>query len=111
MMRIAFDPQTFVLQRVGGISRYICSLAEHLSAFDGVEARIFAPLHVNAYLCRLPASLVTGRQVPLVPRTDRLLCSVSQLLAWPLMNLFRPDIVHETFFAPWSPLPTERGGW
>jgi hypothetical protein len=49
-MKITFDSQIFTLQEYGGISRYICSLASHLTDVEGVKANIVAPFYINAYL-------------------------------------------------------------
>lgn len=98
-MRIAFDQKIFYWQVYGGISRYICNLARHLSEVPGVEAKIFAPLHVNAYLPELPGCVRKGVKVEPFPRTGRIRTTVSRLLAQPLIRAFRPDIVHETYYS------------
>jgi len=98
-MRIAFDQQIFSWQEYGGISRYICSLACYLSEIPGVEAKIFAPLHVNAYLPQISKSLRTGIQLKTFPKTARARISASRLIAMPLLKAFRPEIVHETYYA------------
>lgn len=104
-MRIAFDQQVFTWQEYGGISRYICSLATHLSEIPGVEAKIFAPLHVNAYLLGLPPKIRNGIKVKTLPKTARLRINASRLIAMPLMHAFRPDIIHETYYSDWAYAP------
>ena len=98
-MRIAFDQQVFSWQEYGGISRYICSLATHLSNLPGIDARIFAPLHVNAYLPGVSSDLRTGIRIKPLPRTARIRANASRLMAMPLIQAFRPDIVHETYYS------------
>lgn len=98
-MRIAFDQQIFLLQEFGGISRYVCSLCEKLATRVGADARIFAPLHYNGHLDAAPKALVTGRRVPRVRKTFRLLSALSEHLARRAMTRFRPDIVHETYYS------------
>jgi glycosyltransferase involved in cell wall biosynthesis len=98
-MRIAFDQQIFSWQEYGGISRYFCSLATHLSKVHDVEAKIFAPLHVNGYLPLLAQDIKTGIKVKKVPKTARLRIRASHLMAMPLIWLFRPDILHETYYS------------
>ncbi len=49
-MKIIFDSQIFGLQRVGGISRYVIELVRELNQINGLDASIFAPLHVNELL-------------------------------------------------------------
>lgn len=104
-MRIAFDQQVFLLQEFGGISRYVCSLAEALVRVPNTEARIFAPLHFNGHLQQAPKQLVFGWRAPHIPKTFRLVRSVSELIARQAMVRFGPDVVHETYFAADSVAP------
>lgn len=98
-LRIAFDQQVFLLQEFGGISRYVCSLSEALSCNADVEVRIFAPLHYNGHLERLPSTLARGWRIPRVPKTARPVFALSALLARRAIRRFRPDIVHETYYS------------
>lgn len=104
-MRIALDPQTFAIQEYGGISRYFCNLAVFLSARQEVEVKIFAPLHVNAYLASLPTKLVNGWKIQKIQNTTRLRHIASLILAYPSVKQFRPDILHETYFSPFAYKP------
>jgi len=97
-MKIAFDQQVFLLQRYGGISRYVCSLAEYLSKSDRTDTRIVAPLHFNH---ALKNSSTPGRRLwlPQLPsKAFRLVDAASKLLARVELNQFRPQIMHETYF-------------
>lgn len=98
-MRIAFDQQIFSWQEYGGISRYICSLAAHLTKIPGIQAKIFAPIHVNSYLACLPADIRSGIKVKTLPKTARIRINSSRLMAIPLIRAFRPDIVHGTYYS------------
>lgn len=98
-MRVAFDPQVFLLQEYGGISRYVVSLARQLAGNSGIYPRIFAPLHYNRHLIDLPDGLTLGLRVPRVRRTARFVCTASEFLAKRAMQHFRPDIVHETYYS------------
>jgi glycosyltransferase involved in cell wall biosynthesis len=104
-MRIAFDPQVFLLQEYGGISRYVCSLARQLAAYPDVDARIIAPLHYNRHLDEVPEGIARGWRVPRVRKTTRLVCSASEFLARHAMREFRPMIVHETYYSRQSLAP------
>jgi len=104
-MRIAFDQQVFAWQEYGGISRYICSLVTHLSEILHVEAKIFAPIHVNAYLPGLSPDLRVGIKVRAIPKTGRIRTNASLLMAIPLIQTFQPDIVHETYYSSWAYAP------
>ncbi len=104
-MKIAFDPQIFMMQEYGGVSRYFCSLVSALSSHHDVEAKIFAPLHINSYLSGLPPKLVSGQRIRLIPKTGRLCIAINQVLVRPVMRRFHPDIVHATYFSPNSYAP------
>ena len=98
-LKIAFDQQVFLLQEYGGISRYLCCLAERLTAMPGVEARIFAPLHFNRSLGALPRMPGRGILLPKVPtKLFRLVAAVSTEAARMQIRKFRPDVIHETYF-------------
>ena len=89
-----------MLQKYGGISRYLCSLVREFSTYDSLEARIFAPLHVNRNLQALPHSLWYGRYLPrLHPRLFRPATYVNKLIARQEIVNFRPHIVHETYYS------------
>lgn len=98
-MKVAYDPQIFTIQEYGGISRYICNLVKALSQDTSAEAKIFAPLHINAYLPELPKELVFEYKVPKIRKTGHFVSMLSQLLARPMIGMFHPDIVHETYYA------------
>jgi len=99
-IRIAFDQQVFLLQQYGGISRYFCCLAEALSDFNGVEARIIAPIHFNLNLKTKSREDLQGIFLPqLNTKLFRLAFMVGTFLAKKSINLYHPDIVHETYYS------------
>jgi glycosyltransferase involved in cell wall biosynthesis len=104
-MKVAFDSQIFTMQEYGGISRYICSLAAQLADIEGVEAKIFAPFYINAYLGKLPKSMVSGIWVPKIPKTGRAFHLSSLWLARGSIARFLPQIVHETYYTASSAAP------
>jgi glycosyltransferase involved in cell wall biosynthesis len=108
-MKIAFDSQIFTIQEYGGVSRYICSLVNALTQNDGVEAKIFAPLHINAYLPDMASELTFEHRVPRIRKTGRMVTAISQLLAGPMMSYFNPSIVHETYYAGHAYGPSSAG--
>ncbi len=99
-MKVAFDYQMFVMQKYGGSSRYYASLVREL-ALLGETPRVFAPLYWNRYLQQLPVPLVRGRY------TDRFLPGYAYYFnrlynRWSAklqMSLWRPQVVHETYYA------------
>jgi len=99
-MRVAYDSQIFAMQEYGGISRYFCQLAQRLFANPGMEAKIFAPVHINAYLSALPSNLVCGNHIRAIPKTGKLRHAVNAATSWPMVKYFQPDIVHHTYYLP-----------
>jgi hypothetical protein len=99
-LKIAFDQQVFLLQEYGGISRYICSLADALSRIEGAEAKIFAPLHFNRNLSTSERVAAKNIILPkLNPKLFRLAMTAGNFLARRSINSFHPDILHETYFS------------
>ena len=98
-MRIALDYQTFILQTYGGISRYFVSLAkEYLS--DGEQVRIFAPLHINAYLQTLPSECIQGKHLNRYPQKSlRFFTLYNRLASRGTIEQWKPNILHETYYA------------
>lgn len=104
-MRIAFDYQVFLFQEYGGISRYYSRLASSLNRLEGVEARIFAPLHINAYLADLPAGIVKGKDVRHWRKSKKLFRAINVAGSRIRLGLYRPSIVHETYYSQKSVAP------
>ncbi len=110
-MKIAFDQQVFLLQEYGGISRYICSLANELVKIDDVDARIFAPLHFNRNLSSIEG--ISGKTLllpKLNPKLFRLALMAGTFFARKSIHSFRPNILHETYFSSddYSPVGAKR---
>ena len=98
-MKIAFDHQVFVLQQYGGISRYICNLAEQLSALPETNTRIFAPLHFNQHLNATNNLNSRGKMLRQLPsKLTRVAMEASKFYSRRAMKKFSPDIIHETYF-------------
>jgi glycosyltransferase involved in cell wall biosynthesis len=97
---VDFDTQIFSAQEFGGISRYFARIALSMHEQGQAAARIVAPLHINAYLDRLPADLVAGRRIRRPRRAASLVRAASMALAAPVHCLRGPDILHETYYSP-----------
>jgi glycosyltransferase involved in cell wall biosynthesis len=100
-MKVAYDPQIFAMQVYGGVSRYFFEIASRIANRSGVQVSITAPMHVNAYLERVPQGLVSGFRAP---KTDRLRMPVrglSMLIGDWMLRAQAPDIVHETYYFPY----------
>src|SRR6218665_147600 len=106
-MKIAFDYQTFALQRYGGISRYFCNLVRTLSSSDH-QAKIFAPLHRNNYIKDFPGETVKGRYLSDFPdKGYRLLMAGGILKGRMDISAWKPDVIHETYYSRWRSGPKD----
>jgi glycosyltransferase involved in cell wall biosynthesis len=104
-MRVAFDHQAFCRRPYTGISRYVVQLTQALAAAS-IDAHIFAPLHINAFLDQAPRTLVHGKRVPRpAPPLRPLLRRVNQALSRRSIRHFAPDLVHETYYQRGSTAP------
>lgn len=106
-MKIAFDYQAFFMQEFGGISRYYGKLADSLNSYTDVEAKIFAPLHVNAYLSMLPPGVVMGHDVRHRRKRKKLFRAINKFASRYQLFRYRPDLVHETYYAEKSVAPKD----
>jgi len=98
-MKIAFDHQTFTLQKYGGVSRYFSRLAAALGQL-GQTVGIFAPYYQNRYLDELPANMIYGQAVKNYPlQTKRLVLAYNHWAAKRAIQQWQPTIVHETYFS------------
>lgn len=104
-MRIAFDQQIFLRQRVGGASRYVCELARHLARVPDTQPWVVAPLHINDYLGSVDGVRVTGQQVPIHPRLVRHMTPLVEARAARVLRRRPPDVVHETYYAAHTVAP------
>jgi glycosyltransferase involved in cell wall biosynthesis len=85
-----------------------------LSEIDGVESIIISPLYVNAYLNKKNDLKISGIAVPKIKYTGRIrnkiVPLVNKYLSPYLINSYRPNIVHETYYAKnsYSPKTAKR---
>jgi glycosyltransferase involved in cell wall biosynthesis len=106
-MRVAFDHQAFCLQKLGGISRYYCRLAEALQHHANDSIAIFAPLYRNLYLRTATKEIVHGYPILDYPaKTAGFMVSANDWVAKYSIKRWRPDIVHETYFSASGTAPT-----
>ncbi|MGV0052819.1 glycosyltransferase, partial [Mycobacterium colombiense] len=106
-MKVAFDHQTFAIQRYGGVSRYFFELASRLPSHGVPEVCVVAPLYINNYLA-LDAGrrLTRGRHVSnrfgdwwIGLRQPVSVVEAMNRFAAPLAwRGVKPDIIHETYF-------------
>ncbi len=99
-MQIIYDHQIFLAQKYGGISRYFSELANHIANEKSAEVTIISPVYVNAYLAsRSPKVQVAGFKMPAIRFTGRIYRAINRALEGPLVHWFKPDLVHETYYA------------
>jgi glycosyltransferase involved in cell wall biosynthesis len=106
-MRIAYDHQIFSSQFYGGISRYFYNLANTLSQSGQLDLAVIAPLYHNAYLKSALPNYVKGSPILSIPKAKRFSQGISALLAPRSMRVFKPDIVHETYYQQGSYVPRQ----
>lgn len=98
-MKVTYDPQIFSGQIYGGISRYICEVATRISIFKGVDVKLIAPMHVNAYLKKVPKDLLVGFESPFPYDFLRLGQRASSMLIGDFMlRSMKSDVIHETYY-------------
>lgn len=98
-MRVRFSPDIFRVERFGGVARYIAELHRELLV-AGIDSRILAGLHRNAYLTHADRAL--GLSIEGV-RPVRLRQAMSKVADRSLERLWAPaqdrgTIYHKTYF-------------
>ena len=97
MIQVAYDHQIFVMQRFGGVSRYICEIASRIDHTLGFQSTIFAPLHVNRHLQTCSAHRI-GFRLPEMAGIRRLSNLVNTSSGGIYGRVKRPQIVHQTYY-------------
>lgn len=99
-MKIAFDHQTFTLQKFGGISRYYYHLVLQLSKRADMDPQIFTGVYQNRYINSLSSDVVSGVHLQSYPpKTTKGFLILNYLISQLSMSVWKPDIVHETYFS------------
>lgn len=99
-MRVTYDYQVFEWQKYGGVSRYICELATHLSEYEDVEVQILAIAYVNEYLKQCRPDLVVGFPIPKIQKMGKVRRAVNSSLSKLWLSQHPPDILHQTYYQP-----------
>lgn len=98
MPTVAFDYQTFALQAYGGISRYYCELAAHVSGAAGFSSRVVAPLHFNEYLKEYQGPKTAHYLRRRIAKSSRLYRAIDVCISPWLLAALQPDILHQTYY-------------
>lgn len=106
-MKIAYDSQIFCAQTYGGVSRYFCEIASRLAQAPELDVSIAAPLYINSYLQNLSPGIVTGFRGPGAGRFTSVyprlfLRGMSLALGDLMLRTQSPDVIHETYYFPYS---------
>ena len=105
-IKLVYDYQVFSLQYYGGISRYIIDLMKYFQDDLLFDAEILSPIYINKYLKNdeevrrlsgFPISIPSLRIAEIVYLLNGVMFNA-------LHNLWRPDIVHQTYYAK-NPCP------
>lgn len=89
-MRILFDHQIFINQKVGGISRYVTDLNKGLNNIQDTDSTIIAYLSGNRYLEK-------GKGIVGVPFGKRMTRTLNQLMIRHRM-IRDADLIHPTYY-------------
>lgn len=106
-VRVLYDYQAFALQRAGGVSRYIVETAARIALEPDLDVSILAPLHFNLHLVAGRRDLYRGVGVGTPFAKRRLLGKLNHLASKAALRLSKPDLVHETYYAPRSCAPPD----
>lgn len=103
MLNVVYYHRIFAVQKYGGISRYFYELAIRMGRFDGIVAKIYAPVHINQYLRNSPADLVWGRYLPHIPKLTKARNVLNDILSlFYLRKLSKNSpshLFHETYYS------------
>ncbi|BAY97939.1 group 1 glycosyl transferase [Tolypothrix tenuis PCC 7101] len=99
MIKLYYDYQIFSWSKYGGISRYIYEIATRTAKINTFEVQIVAGFYVNKYLEKCSVDLVKGWQIPLIPKSSKIIGAINAELSKIWLNHSNPDIVHETFYS------------
>ena len=98
-MNVVFDYQTFCLQKVGGISRYIVNLNRALWDIK-VQSIIYAPIHQNLFLDNeLAIRKSKGLYIRNFPRfTSKIFMETNEYFLSHYSGRFKANIIHRTYY-------------
>ena len=104
-MKIFFDHKIFVNQNYGGPSRYYSNLVKYINKIEKMNAKIFAPLHINNYLSKLKKEnlkfskkIFFGDEIYKYYSLKKKLMAVNNIINLFYIKKFKPDILHSTYY-------------
>lgn len=104
-MKIFFDHKIFTKQCYGGPSRYYTNLVSKLNDLSEIEAKIYAPIHINYFLSQISSKNVAiSNKLPFSKTLEKINSIKKQILKLNdifnenYLKKFNPDIVHTTYY-------------
>tara|TARA_X000000950_G_scaffold189829_1_gene229437 strand:- start:820 stop:1938 length:1119 start_codon:yes stop_codon:yes gene_type:complete len=104
-MKIFFDHKIFSLQNQGGPSRYFVNLVSNLNKIKSINAKIFAPLHLNHMLSNLDRSNIgISNKIPFsnfFGKSNNLkknLVKINNKINKYCEKKEKPDVIHTTYY-------------
>jgi glycosyltransferase involved in cell wall biosynthesis len=105
MIKIAYNYQTFTHQKYGGISRMFSEIAPLINQYDDFEVTVCAGLYQNKYIENHLNIKVKGIPISFPQTATRLLLSLNPIFAKAVLEMDKPDIVHETYYSSVNTIP------
>jgi glycosyltransferase involved in cell wall biosynthesis len=96
MTHVIYTPDIFSLQRVGGISRYICELIQRVPD-SGLEVKAVTGIHLNRHLRRLPAR--AGIYVPKLGPLGNYRLPFNQAICRRIAARTPSAVIHSTYYS------------
>ncbi len=101
-VRVLFDHRIFLMQPVGGVSRYFTELIRALHATGSIEPVVFAGFHSSNLLASLRdiGVRITGLRLPFRPYPQRAFSPINNLALKRFAAYVQPDAYHATYYHP-----------
>ncbi len=101
-VRVLFDHRIFLMQPVGGVSRYFTELIRELHTSKSIEPIVFAGFHSSNLLASLRniGVRVAGLRLPFKAYPQRAFSVINNLALQRFSAAIRPDIYHATYYHP-----------
>jgi len=97
-MKIFFDHQIFLLQKYGGISRYICKLNQYLN-YENSESIICAPISINEHFASQKINTINHFKFSRVYKyCTKAFNMYNNFFTSFYLRKFTPHIIHQTYY-------------
>ena len=99
-MKVFFDHRIFLLQKYGGISKYISKLNQYL-AYKNVNSIIVSPISINAYLEKKKENEIVHLRFKKVYKyCNKIFNFYNNSISDLYIRGFKPDIIHRSYYKP-----------